>query len=323
MRSGVGVFDVSHMGEVEIKGPDRLQFVNYITTNDVNKLSLNQVQYSCMLYPDAGIVDDLIVYNLKDKVLLVINAANVDKDYSWIIENKRFDVEIKNRSDEIGQLAIQGPKSEEVVRKFVDLDLSALKYYWAAETNIKGHQILLSRTGYTGEDGFEIYMDRNDGGFIWDTVFDAGVEFDIKPIGLGARDTLRLEMRFCLYGNDIDKTTNPLEAGLGWIVKIDKGDFIGRDSLIKIKEVGQKRKLVGFVSTGKGIPRPQQEIYADGKKIGYVTSGTISPSIKKGIGLGYVDIDHGEAGKTLQVMGKTPVDVEIIKGSFYKKPSHK
>ncbi len=323
VRNRVGVFDVSHMGEVEITGLDRWQFVNYITTNDIGKLALNQIQYSCLLYPDAGIVDDLLVYNLNDRVFLVVNASNIDKDFNWIIENKRFNVEIRNRSDEIGQLAIQGPGSETVVKKFVDLDLQKLKYYWAAEVNIKGCRVLLSRTGYTGEDGFEIYLDRADAGLIWNTVFDAGAELDIKPIGLGARDTLRLEMRFCLYGNDIDETTNPLEAGLGWIVKFDKGDFIGRDSLLRNKEAGLKRKLVGFIATGKGIPRPHQEIHCDGRKIGQVTSGTFSPSIKQGIGMGYVEIESAEAGKTMQVMAKNPIDVEIVKGPFYRNPSHK
>ncbi len=323
VRNNAGLFDVSHMGEVEIRGPDRIQFANFITTNNVSKLALNQVQYSCMLYPDAGIVDDLLVYNLKDRILLVINASNIDKDYEWIVENQRFEVEIKNRSDEIGQLAIQGPNAEQVVKKFVDLDLSNLKYYWAEETGIMGHPITLSRTGYTGEDGFEIYLDRSDADSIWETVFNAGTDLGMKPIGLGARDTLRLEMRFCLYGNDIDKTTNPFEAGLGWIVKLEKEDFIGRDSLIKIKEAGPKRKLVGFVAVSNGIPRPHQDIQVNGNAIGLVTSGTFSPSVKKGIGLGYVENGHDVIGKVLQVTGKTAFDVEIIKGAFYKNPSHK
>ncbi|MGB9720949.1 MAG: glycine cleavage system aminomethyltransferase GcvT [bacterium] len=323
VRSGVGVFDVSHMGEIEITGQERAQFVNYITTNDVSKLALNQVQYSAMLYPDAGIVDDLLVYNLKDRMFLVVNAANTDKDFAWIVENKRFNVEIKNRSDEIGQLAIQGPKSELLMQKIVDFSLAEMKYYWAVETKIKGINVLLSRTGYTGEDGFEIYMFAGDALKIWDLIFSAGKEFGVKPIGLGARDTLRFEMRYCLYGNDIDRTTNPLEAGLGWITKFDKGDFIGRESLIKIKESGLKRKLVGFETAGKGIPRSHQKILVDKQEIGFVTSGTFSPSIKKGIGMGYVGLQYSEPGTKLKVMGKEPIDVEIIKGPFYKKGTHK
>jgi len=323
VRTGVGVFDVSHMGEIEIRGNDRIKFTNFITTNDVLKLDPNQVQYSAMLYPDAGIVDDLLVYNLKDRIFLVVNAANTDKDYQWILNNKRLNVEILNRSDEIGQLAIQGPKSERVMQKLCDFNLQELRYYWAVETKLKNTHVILSRTGYTGEDGFEVYVDRKDAQKIWEMVFEAGKEFNIKPIGLGARDTLRFEMRYCLYGNDIDKTTNPLEAGLGWIVKFDKGDFIGKDPLLKIKDVELKRKLVGFESISSGIPRPHLEIYNGEKKIGFVTSGTFSPSLKKGIGLGYVETKYSEVGKKLKVIGKEPIEVEIIKGPFYKKGTHK
>ncbi len=323
VRNGVGVFDVSHMGEIEITGPERREFANYITTNDVSKLQLNQVQYSTMLYPDAGIVDDLLVYNLKDRILLVVNAANTDKDFAWIVQNKRFNVVIKNLSDEIGQLAVQGPKSEMVMQKIVAFNLSGLKYYWAVETEIKGVNVLLSRTGYTGEDGFEVYMDRGDAERIWDIIFEAGREFGIKPIGLGARDTLRFEMRYCLYGNDIDQTTNPLEAGLGWIVKFDKGDFIGREALLKVKEEGLKRRLVGFESIDRGIPRPHQKIFGGEEEVGFVTSGTFSPSLKKGIGMGYVGVSYSEPGRRLKVFSKEPIEVEIIKGPFYKKGTHK
>ncbi|MEO0142417.1 MAG: glycine cleavage system aminomethyltransferase GcvT, partial [candidate division WOR-3 bacterium] len=323
VRNGVGVFDVSHMGEIEITGPGRTEFVNYLTTNDVSKLQLNQVQYSTMLYPDGGIVDDLLVYNLKDRILLVVNAANTEKDFTWILENKKFDVRVENLSDEIGQLAVQGPKSEMVMQKILDFNLAELKYYWAVETEIKGINVLLSRTGYTGEDGFEVYMNRRDAERIWNIIFEAGQEFGIKPIGLGARDTLRFEMRYCLYGNDIDQTTNPLEAGLGWIVKLDKGDFIGREALLKIKEKGLKRRLVGFEAIGRGIPRPHQKIFDAEKETGFVTSGTFSPSLKKGIGMGYVAISSSEPGYRLKVLAKEPIEVEIIKGPFYKKGTHK
>jgi len=323
VRTTVGVFDVSHMGEVEVKGSDRIKFVNYITTNDASKLALNQVQYTTMLYPDAGIVDDFLVYNLKDRVLLVVNASNTDKDFAWIMENKKYDVDIRNTSDEVGQLAIQGPKAEPVMQKLFDLDLSTLRFYWAAETDMKGVPVILSRTGYTGEDGFEIYLDKTHAADVWDMVFSAGKEFGIKPIGLGARDTLRFEMRYCLYGNDIDKTTNPLEAGLGWVVKLDKEEFIGREPLAGIKKCGVQRKLIGFEALTKGIPRHHQEIYAADEKIGSVTSGTFSPSLKKGIGMGYVNLAHAEVGNKLKVMGKEPIEVEIIKGPFYKHGTRK
>ena len=323
VRTGVGVFDVSHMGEVVIRGLERQQFVNYITTNDITKLAMNQVQYSAMLYPDGGIVDDLLVYNLPDRVFIVVNAANTDKDFEWIKQNRKFDAEIDNISDTIGQLAIQGPKSEPVMQKLIKMNLADLKYYWAIETEMKGIPILLSRTGYTGEDGFEVYLDSKYAVDIWDMVFDAGQEFGIKPIGLGARDTLRFEMRYCLYGNDIDQTTNALEAGLGWITKFDKGDFIGRDRLLKTKEAGLKNKLVGFETTGAGIPRPHLDILCQGRTVGHVTSGTFSPSLKKGIGMGYVETACSNIGTTLEIHGKEPISAVIIKGPFYKQASHK
>ena len=323
VRGSVGVFDVSHMGEIEVRGSDRVKFVNYVTTNDASKLAQNQVQYTTMLYPDAGIVDDLLVYSLQGRLLLVVNAANTDKDYMWVKENKKYNVEIENRSDEIGQLAIQGPKAELVMQKIFDFDLSALRYYWAIETKMKGVPVLLSRTGYTGEDGFELYIDRKYASDVWDMVMSAGAEFDIKPIGLGARDTLRFEMRYCLYGNDIDKTTNPLESGLGWVVKLDKEEFIGKDVLVEIKKRGVQRRLVGFEALTKGIPRHEQEIYAGDEKVGFVTSGTFAPSLKKGIGMGYVSSAHAGVGNKLTVMGKEPMEVEITKGPFYKHGTHK
>jgi aminomethyltransferase len=323
VRTSVGVFDVSHMGEVEIRGGERTRFVNYITTNDASKLALNQVQYSSMLYPDAGIVDDLLVYNLKDRILLVVNASNTEKDFAWILENRKYDVDIKNASDGIGQLAIQGPNAEPLMKKLVDVDLSTLPFYWATEIDMKGIPVVLSRTGYTGEDGFEVYLDTQYAGDAWDMIFSAGRDFDVKPIGLGARDTLRFEMRYCLYGNDIDKTTNPLEAGLGWIVKFDKDEFIAKDVLLEIKKRGVQRKLVGFESASKGIPRHLQEIHVGDEKVGFVTSGTFSPSLKKGIGMGYVSLAHAGIGNRLKVVGKEPIEVEIIKGPFYKHGTHK
>ncbi|MBN2621024.1 glycine cleavage system aminomethyltransferase GcvT [candidate division WOR-3 bacterium] len=323
VRTSVGVFDVSHMGEVEVRGKDRFAFVNHITTNDATKLEPDQVQYSTMLYKDAGIVDDLLVYNLNDRILLVVNASNTDKDYAWIMENKKFDVDIKNISDDIGQLAVQGPDAEKVMQKLCSIDLSKIVYYWAVETSLGSIPVLLSRTGYTGEDGFEVYSDRKYADDIWNMIFDAGKECNIKPIGLGARDTLRFEMRYCLYGNDIDKTTNPVEAGLSWVVKLDKPDFIGKEALLSIKEAGVQRRLVGFRVIGKGIPRPHQEIQVNGETIGNVTSGTFCPSLKKGCGMGYVAKPHDKTGTKLTVAGKQPVEVEIVKGPFYQHGSHK
>jgi aminomethyltransferase len=260
---------------------------------------------------------------LKDKILLVINASNTEKDFAWILENKKYDVDIKNTSDGIGQLAVQGPKAELLMKKLVDVDLSALQFYWATETDMKGIPVILSRTGYTGEDGFEVYLDEQYAGDAWDMIFSAGKEFDVKPIGLGARDTLRFEMRYCLYGNDIDKTTNPLEAGLGWIVKFDKDEFIAKDVLLEIKKQGIQRKLVGFEALTKGIPRHLQEIHAGDEKVGFVTSGTFSPSLKRGIGMGYISLAHAGVGNRPKVMGKEPIEVEIIKGPFYKHGTHK
>lgn len=323
VRTSVGVFDVSHMGEIEIHGKERFEFVNYLTTNDATSLEPNQVQYSTMLYEDGGIVDDLLVYNLKDRILLVVNASNMEKDYAWIMENKKYDIDIINTSDTIGQLAVQGPDAEKVVQKLSDLDLPAIAYYWVVETQLGSVPVVLSRTGYTGEDGFEIYCDRSYAQELWDMVFKAGADFDIKPIGLGARDTLRFEMRYCLYGNDIDRTTNPLEAGLSWVVKLDKPDFIGKKALQSIKEAGVKRRLVGFEAVGRGIPRPHQELQVDGKTVGNVTSGTFAPSLKKGFGMGYVAKPHDKVGTKLRVAGKQPVEVEIVKGPFYKHGSHK
>lgn len=323
VRTTVGVFDVSHMGEVEIRGRDRIKFVNYLTTNDASKLALNQVQYSSMLYPDGGIVDDLLVYNLRDRILLVVNASNTDKDFAWIMENKKYDVVIENTSEHYGQLAVQGPQAEVVTRQLFDADISALEFYWAMETDMKGIPVILSRTGYTGEDGFEIYLERDVAVEAWDMIFSAGRAHGIKPIGLGARDTLRFEMRYSLYGNDIDQTTNPLEAGLGWIVKFDKEEFIGKEALVEVKKRGVQRKLVGFEVVASGIPRQHQDIHAGEERVGSVTSGTFAPSLKKGIGMGYVNLAHAEIGNRLKVMGREPIEVEIIKGPFYKHGTRK
>ncbi|OQX56553.1 MAG: glycine cleavage system protein T [Candidatus Cloacimonas sp. 4484_209] len=324
VRNTVGVFDVSHMGEIEIKGKDALEFVNHITVNDAAALELYQVQYSAMCYEDGGIVDDLLVYKLPNRYFLVVNASNTDKDYDWILKNKRGDVEILNISDSITQLAVQGPVAEKVVQKLTDTQLNDMPYYWSTETKVAGIDAVLSRTGYTGEDGFEIYIRNENGVKLWKEVFDAGSEFEIEPIGLGARDLLRLEMKYCLYGNDIDKTTNPLEAGLSWITKLDKEEFIGKDALLKQKEVGVHRRLVSFEMLDKGIPRHHYKILKDGEEIGFVTSGNFSPSVDKFIGLGYVNVPYHKKGTEIQIDVRGEVkNAVIVRPPFYKNASHK
>jgi aminomethyltransferase len=304
VRSSVGVFDVSHMGEVFISGEKALEFVQEITVNDASKLNDGRVQYSAMCYDDGGIVDDLLVYRIsKNEFMLVINASNIEKDLNWMKENNKLNVEIDNQSDNYSLLAIQGPDSKKTLQKICDRDLD-LEYYHFFTAKIAGVEMIISRTGYTGELGFEIYFkgDEKTAGEIWDKLFEAGEEFNIKPIGLAARDSLRLEMGFCLYGNDIDKTTNPLEAGLGWITKLKKEIFIGKDALLKIKEAGLKRKLVPISTSEKVFPRHGYELSVNGKKIGTVTSGTVSPILDKAISLGYVDIDYAHEGTTVNFM---------------------
>jgi aminomethyltransferase len=325
VRTTVGVFDVSHMGRIEIKGQGRYSFVNRVTTNDVNSLAPFQAQYSVLCYPDGGIVDDLVVYNLSDYLLLVVNGANNQKDTEWLIENKMAGVEIINQTQDIAQLAIQGPKAEPLMEKLTKINLPGIQFYWTANAKVAGIEMIISRTGYTGEDGFELYFDVKYGSKVWDAVFNAGKEFEIEPIGLGARDTLRLEMKYCLYGNDIDKTTNPLEAGLGFVTKLNKSEsFIGSDVLKKIKLQGLTRKLIGFTMNDKAIPRPHYEIFKNGQKIGYVTSGTSSPSLKIGIGLGYVKKEFSEIGQEIEIdIRGEKAKATIVKTPFYKQGTRK
>lgn len=323
VRSTVGLFDITHMGEFEVRGKDSLAFLQKMTTNDVSRLSDYQVQYSCMCYDDGGIVDDLLVYRLPDRFFLVVNAANMEKDFNWLKSHLFGDVKLEDLSDQTALLAIQGPVAEKVMAKLTTVDLKKLQFYWAAKGKVAGEEVLFSRTGYTGEDGFELYMPNEYGKHFWNAIMQAGKEFGMEPIGLGARDSLRLEMKYMLYGNDIDKTTNPLEAGLGWIVKLDKGDYTGKKPTLKLKEKGIRRKLVAFELSDKAFPRQHYQIEKDGKKIGEVTSGTFSPSLEKGIGLGYVDIDYSEIGTKLDIniRGKSSATV-IIKPPFYKNYTH-
>ncbi len=324
VRTTVGVFDVSHMGEFFVTGADREAFVDHVTVNDVKSLSHGQVQYSCMCKPDAGIVDDLLVYRFPDKIMLVVNASNAEKDWNWLVQNQRGDVQLKNVSDDTTLLAIQGRYAAPLVQKLTKTDLSQIKYYWFAEGEVAGAKAAISRTGYTGEDGFELYFGNADALKVWDAVMDAGKEFEIEPIGLGARDSLRLEMKMCLYGNDIDETTHPLEAGLGWITKLNKGDFIGRQALLDVKAQGVKRKLVGLEVEGEGFPRHGYPILShDGTSevIGTVTSGTVSPMLNKGIAMGYVPVDSSAIGSDVRmdIRGRR-LPARVVKTPFYQRP---
>jgi aminomethyltransferase len=306
VRSTAGIFDLSHMGEFFFEGADSARFLHHLLANDILDLEKNHICYTPMLYPDGGIVDDLLCYCLeKNRFMLVVNASNIAKDEEWVREQiKKFngDVIFNNRSDEYTLIAIQGPRSQEILSKITDIDLTKIKYYMWDAGIVAGQEVLLSRTGYTGEDGFEIYVDlTSDPVKIWDGLWQAGKNYGLIPIGLGARDTLRLEKKMCLYGNDIDRTTNPLEAGIGWTVKLDKDDFIGKSALVKIKADGLKRKLVGFKMLDKAIPRHDYLIFADGKPVGTVTSGTFSPSLSIPVGLGYVETAHSSIDTRLEI----------------------
>jgi len=314
VRDTVGVFDVSHMGEIEIRGDNAIDMVQKVTINDAAALAVGQVQYSAMCYPDGGIVDDLLVYCYPDHFLLVVNAANKDKDLQWLEENKIPGCDLIDISDEVTQIAVQGKMAEATLQKLTDIPLGEIKYYWFVEGVLDGINMLISKTGYTGEPGFELYFDNDYAVKIWEKVFGAGEEFRIEPIGLGARDSLRMEKKMCLYGNDIDQSVNPLEAGLGWITKLDKSDFIGKKALVKVKEEGLKRRLVAFVLQDSGFPRKDFEIYKDGNKIGVVTSGTVSPILEKGIGLGYVNKDLSKTGTIIDIKIRDKmIPAEIVK----------
>jgi len=293
-----------------------------MSTNDVSKLSTGKVQYSCMCYDDGGIVDDLLVYHCGDYLQLVVNASNLEKDYNWLHEHLAGNVQLNDVSDNTSLLAVQGPKSLATMKKLTALDLGSLEYYHFLTGKVAGVDCLISRTGYTGELGFEVYFiaDPTTGEKIWNEIFDAGNEFGIAPIGLGARDTLRLEVGFCLYGNDIDQTTNPLEANLGWITKLNKGGFSGREALLDIKEKGLSRKLVGLLVEGKSIPRHGYEIKVDGVPGGVITSGTMSPMLGRNIAMGYVRTDFAEPGSKVSVMIRNQaVPATVMKVPFIEK----
>ncbi len=322
VRNSAGVFDVSHMGEIFIAGNNAPEFVQYVTVNDSFKLFPGRVQYSAMCYEDGGIVDDLLVYKISEReFMLVVNASNISKDFNWLTENNKFGVEIINRSDEYSLLAIQGPNSRELLQNICTEKLN-IEYYHFFNAEIEGQETIISRTGYTGELGYEIYFKGSEetAGKIWDKIFEAGRQFDVRPVGLGARDTLRLEMGFCLYGNDIDRTTNPLEAGLGWITKLNKDSFLGKEALLKAKSGGLKRKLVALGSDEKVFPRHGYDLTADGRKVGTITSGTVSPTLDKPIALGYVEASRAYEGNTINfsIRGRE-VPAKIVNLPFVKK----
>lgn len=321
VRNAVGVFDVSHMGEFWVKGPNALELVKKITSNDPAILTPGQAQYSCFPNGKGGIVDDLLVYCYEpEKYLLVVNAANIDKDWNWVVSQNDCGAELENASDNISQLAVQGPKATEILQKLTDVNLSDIKFYTFVTGTFAGiDNVIISATGYTGAGGFELYFFNREAEKIWNAVFEAGEEFGIKPIGLAARDTLRLEMGYCLYGNDIDDTTSPIEAGLGWVTKFNNGrKFIDREFLMMQKTEGVSRRLRGFVMLEKAIPRHGYELTnAEGSSIGEVTSGTMSPVLNQGIGMGYIAKEYAAFGTKVYVRIRNKlVPAEVVKFPF-------
>ncbi len=322
VRESVGVFDVSHMGEIIIKGENALSFIQHITVNNAANLQIGKVQYSAMCYENGGIVDDLLVYKIDDfEYMLVVNGANKEKDYEWMIKNNSFNTEIIDESDDYSLLAVQGPNSRRVIEKVFNKEID-IEYYNFVKAELFGKEIIVSRTGYTGELGYELYFkgDEKLAEQIWDLVFAMGEEFNIAPTGLGCRDSLRLEMGYCLYGNDIDETTTTLEAGLGWITKLKKGEFIGSDVLVNQKENGIQKKLMPIIFDERAFPRKDYEIQKDEISVGKITSGTVSPILEKPIALGYVNIDLAIEGTDIDVLIRNKlVSAKITKLPFVVK----
>lgn len=324
VRSAAGLFDVSHMGEIEVSGTQAFDFLQYATTNDVSKLVDGQIQYTAMCYETGGVVDDLTLYRFAaDHYLLCVNASNSDKDFAWLqdlLKGSDFsDVSLVNRSDEYAQLALQGPRSVEILEKLTDSDLEAITFYHFAEGDVAGIKTIISRTGYTGEDGFELYCSAADGVKLWEELMRVGESAGLLPIGLGARDTLRLEKAYALYGHEITAEIMPIEARLAWITKLKKGNFVGRDAMLKAKEAGLKRKLIGLTLTASGVPREGYPVLCDGEEVGYVTSGTMSPSLKKGIALALVDSAVADSDKPLEIgIRKRQVSAERTVPPFVK-----
>lgn len=323
VRENVGIFDVSHMGEIWIKGPEAFELVQRITSNDVALLETGRIQYSCFPNDLGGIVDDLLVYMYdNEKYLLVVNASNLEKDHNWILKQNSRGAVVENASDQISQLAVQGPKATELLQKLTSVDLTKVPYYHFVTGDVAGvKEVIISNTGYTGAGGFELYMPNADASTIWEKLFEAGKEIGVQPAGLAARDTLRLEMGFCLYGNDINETTSPLEAGLGWITKFNDGNsFIHRAELEQQKAAGITRRLVGFELLERGIPRQHYPIFdKEGNTIGEVTSGTMSPMSKKGIGMGYVEVGFAKKDTEICIgIRNKQIAAKVVRPPFYK-----
>ncbi|MCX7781767.1 MAG: glycine cleavage system aminomethyltransferase GcvT [Negativicutes bacterium] len=323
VREKAGLFDVSHMGEVAVKGPDALAFLQKVVTNDVSRLADTQVQYTPMCYPDGGTVDDLLIYRYgQEHFFLVINAANIEKDWNWLVENSDgFNVELRNLSAETAELALQGPLAERILSQLTDVPLAKLKYYWfIPEVMLAGKKTMISRTGYTGEDGFEIYCLPGDVNELWEAIMEAGRPLGLMPAGLGCRDTLRFEACLPLYGHELSQDISPLEAGLLRFVNLEKGPFNGREILAQQKANGLKRKIAGFVMTGKGIARAEYPVIFEGRRIGTVTSGSYSPTLNKNLGLALVEAEYAAAGQQfdIEIRGKL-VAAEVIAKPFYKR----
>ncbi len=321
VRRAAGIFDVSHMGEIEIRGPDALQLVNYVSTNDASKLKIGQAHYSGLLYGHGGFVDDILVHKVDDDhYFICVNASNQEKDFEHIDSSNRFQAKVEFASERYAQIAIQGPKGLDTLRKLTKTDLSGIRYYHFKDGEVCDVWSRIARTGYTGEDGFEIYVAPDEARRIWYEVLAAGQEFGIKPCGLGARNTLRLEAKMALYGHEIHASITPFEADLNWIVKMDRGDFQGREALAKQKAEGIKRKLVGFEMTGRGIGRDGYEVFLDGAAAGWVTSGGPSPTLNKNIGLCYLPVDRAVPGQKIEIMIRNqPVEAVTVSTPFYKR----
>ncbi len=321
VRDGVGLFDVSHMGEIDVRGPEAAKLVDHVSTNNAARLKIGQAHYSALLYEHGGFVDDILVHKVADDhFFLCVNASNQEKDFEHIVAHNSFDAEATFSSEQYSQLAIQGPQARATLQKLTDVDLGAIKYYWFEDGTVAGEAARIAHTGYTGEDGFEIYLSPLQAARIWNAVLQAGEEFGIRPCGLGARNTLRLEAKMALYGHELSASINPFEADLGWIVKMDKGDFVGRAALEKSQQTGLTRKLAGFAMRERGIGRDGYEIWIDGKPAGWVTSGGPSPSLNENIGLGYLPLDKTEPGTPIQILIRNaPVAAEVVTTPFYKR----
>ena len=321
VRTAAGLFDVSHMGEFDVRGPQALDLIQLVTTNDASILGDGQAQYSAMAYPMGTVVDDLLVYRYSaEHFLIVVNAANIHKDFEWMKSYNRFDATIEDISDRVALLALQGPRAIEILQPLTALQLKNLAYYHFAQTKIGDAATIVSRTGYTGEDGFEIYVDSEHSETLWNAFLESGSPLGLLPCGLGARNTLRLEAKMLLYGNDMDATTTMLECGLGWIVKLDKGNFVGRDALLKQKQEGVQRKLVGFEMLSRDIARDHYPVFIKGREVGHVTSGSPSITLKKNIGLAYLPAEHASPGSLFQVSVRGRLsEAQVVRTPFYKR----